>query len=661
MVYLLFFIASRAGMALFQLELLPSQLVGLIAEQSYNLVGLWKCGSPLLTSKLIRGVTRVDLKDDDWTSTSRWPKLLSSLTNLRSLSITREAMSYCPLPQDLSQAIRSLSPTLQELNLSFLYWDTALLNYDLETGEVIQTQYERGVSQWFDINSHFPALEKVAFIGATSLDFRTRDIAALPDTIFSIKLPRLDIVAGEDNLCALLPRKCESLVSIFLNLESAAKDTLPFFPPSLTHLEDLLINRASDVAYLPRRIETGRISFGNFPWDPVLAVNIPPLIDHLFISEIAANWSNWAEALPKRLRNLTLSSVASLICLDASLIALLPRTLTTLETTLSIDYTSLLKWSNSKGALPWPPELTTLGPDDQAVSHETLTHQQRHFLLPRSLTKLSTIWNDAPSVDWSGLPPSLASLIVNYKGQRIISFPKPPTHLTVVTAQGNFVRSSFNDFPSSLICLYCDTTTNFDMEANDCLRLPPNLESLLTSRWNLQFHLLPRSITRLSLTDVRVPPRTTAVLVEESLMALPPSIEMVSLSSLNWNQSISRFAILPQLLDLDCSKFGRFQPSALRSFAHSKHLISLKVVLTGFRNEADFEALVCLPHLGRLELGSEAEGDPIALAQVWPIRTWSIPPFIDKATFQQRFEDAESNLGFYPDPRISRLYAITES
>ena len=636
----------------FPLESLPGELLSIISDYSVNLVNLWKCGNHVLTAKLANGVTRVDLKDDDWTSTSRWPKLLSRLTNLRSLSIKRANGCLLPKSTDLSREIRSLSPSLRELSLSFRGWNEALHNFDLETGEVIWSQYERGVSPWFDLSSHFPCLERVVFGGEQSGDFQTHHIAALPETILSVTLPSAKIVAGENNLCALLPRKCESLIA-HLTLGSAAEDALTALPQSLTHLESIYLNRATDVALLPRGIKSGSISFQRFTWNSALAKAAPPLIDNIMIASLHHEYTTWAEELPRHLVIVTDLTHNFSFVLDATLAASLPRTLVQFRMPAPIDYTSLQNWQSSRnGVLPWPPGLAVLL-SDSPVENETLTRNQQHILLPRSLTSLKIlIEDDASHLDWSGLPQGLKTLHADYIRHNTLTLPTSPPNLTSLTLYGN-LQLSPGGWPS-LTCLHCSIDkTRSDIEYFRNTGFPSNLESLTIQHWSLNFHLLPKTLTKLQLQNIHIVEDIDAMAVENALLELPTSLQMLSLNALRSLPTMRRFALLPQLRELNCEGFGQFDSVVLHTLAQSRRLVTLRIQLESL-NQADLPALESMNSVTTLFLHLNTAFDAKELARVWPLRSKVTSPSVDREAFRQRYEEAESASFLYPDPRISK-------
>ena len=104
---------------MFELWRLPPELLGLVLDfhdVSSQVILLWKCGNRRLNINLASGVTFVALKDERWTSTSRYPKMLSSLVKLRHLSIQRGEGPLMPV-KELSIELQKLSGTLKTLRI----------------------------------------------------------------------------------------------------------------------------------------------------------------------------------------------------------------------------------------------------------------------------------------------------------------------------------------------------------------------------------------------------------------------------------------------------------------------------------------------------------------------------------------------------------------
>ena len=129
-----------------------------ISDLSPAVIALWKTGNSILNSKLAKSITHVSLKDEIWSSTSRWPTCLSKLQNLRHLSINRSNSYLMSSSAQLSAEIRQLSPKLQLLRLHSEDAPKAFFNYAADD-TIINTLYSKGSSRLFDMQAAFPTLE----------------------------------------------------------------------------------------------------------------------------------------------------------------------------------------------------------------------------------------------------------------------------------------------------------------------------------------------------------------------------------------------------------------------------------------------------------------------------------------------------------------------
>lgn len=107
------------------LNLFPSEILGLIlgnACSSYHIVRLWKCGNRLLNSKLVNGITFLDLESDS-TLTRRMPRLVLELRHLQHLSLSSlgtligDADVWCETIEKLPSCLKSLQLKLNSAEL----------------------------------------------------------------------------------------------------------------------------------------------------------------------------------------------------------------------------------------------------------------------------------------------------------------------------------------------------------------------------------------------------------------------------------------------------------------------------------------------------------------------------------------------------------------
>lgn len=177
-----------------QLAQLPGDVLAHILlgrDVSFSVITLWKTGNTLLTATLANSITYVNLKDIERTSTSRWPKCLSSLQNLQYLTINRSSGYLMGSEAQLSTEIRQLSPKLRLLCIESLDAVKAFFNY-ANGGSVIETLYDKGLSRLFDIQATFPALETLHAQGVDRGEpssFPAQDLCGLPDYLTFLYLP----------------------------------------------------------------------------------------------------------------------------------------------------------------------------------------------------------------------------------------------------------------------------------------------------------------------------------------------------------------------------------------------------------------------------------------------------------------------------------------
>lgn len=186
---------------IWNLASMPSEFLSLLLSGSCSHLALmlWKCGDTVLNTKLAHSVLEIDLKDKMWTSTSRYPKLLSSFTKLRYLSINRNGAPLMASSKDLSVELQKLPPTLLTLKIAGREAEEAFYNHapewTRENPAYVTVNYELGPSQLIDLQRIFPKLNTLEISGAAAstsglfLD-RQRDVQALTGISCFPALPR---------------------------------------------------------------------------------------------------------------------------------------------------------------------------------------------------------------------------------------------------------------------------------------------------------------------------------------------------------------------------------------------------------------------------------------------------------------------------------------
>lgn len=313
-------------------------------EASNIIVSLWKCGDKKLNELLSSGgCDTVMLKDSDPSSTSRWPRLLSHLYGLKSLSIERME-AYIQDPEALSFALRTLPPTIEHLKINCRGALEALFEM---TAKRIDGLIVHERSLW-DIAAAYPNLRTLGvgngmFVNHSSSPFSLLDILpVLPSTLISLHLA-IEEMSSSNLRTGKLP---SGLKEIKLDRCSPSLR----WPQSLTKIDGVI---ASEEDYLDclDHMPQGIADFSNKFWP----------------SETPLTGSTW-DALPKSLRSLALNggiddkSFPSLTWTEC-----LPQNVTHLE--FSVSRAPTLTWTLIQGL---PPTLIDLL--DVNINFEDIRH-----------------------------------------------------------------------------------------------------------------------------------------------------------------------------------------------------------------------------------------------------------------------------------------------
>lgn len=464
------------------LSQLPVEILAQILSSnwSYLVIELWKCGDKTLNHRLAhRGCLEVDLQDDTHHTTSRWPKMLTSLRHLRKLRIHRASSFLMPAEQ-LSIEVRKLAPTLEVLKLTCQDADLCLFNFDTTSTGHLASKYERGSSRLWDVTAYFPSLHTLRLsthiIESAYAPFSGGDLAALPSTLVDLSLSHVSLRGDKDSVqVESLPPNLENFRIQSWNALDASmssdsvRSVLTGLPPNLTRLSGLKLHRNEDLSALPRKLRRTVLLPGS--WCAQAACDIPPDVEHLEIMEIMKEageprrtWSSWINELPKNLTALSVGFICSLE-ISAEGVKALPRTLKSLEFRSSIHWPSIeaaLDESSDSSAL-WPPlrDLVLATPG-------SILFEERSFpllkYLPNTLNSaiLSTAFSDL-DLDFSQLPTSLSNLEM------------------YISRTGILQTTNEEQAPSNLRRLFIGFgSCNFSN-----LRLPPSLQELHLRFWRL--------------------------------------------------------------------------------------------------------------------------------------------------------------------------------
>lgn len=247
---------------------LPIELLQVICPFSEAIL-FWKCGSKRLMSKLANGITKVSLQDYRPMTTSRFPRCLHSFVKLKDLSIRRDIYRL-EEPDDLGNALRRLSPTLERLSLCFSGAEACFAEYgpidDLFNETDPSYEYSKPHRHIWSIKDTFPRLTTLVLEDSSleKTSWTSCDFDELPSQLTHLQLasqypieclsdydhfPKglltLDFVVQRNNViwtpeyCAALPRSLTSLGTCSA-ARSIEVDKLPYLPSSLTGLAVIL-------------------------------------------------------------------------------------------------------------------------------------------------------------------------------------------------------------------------------------------------------------------------------------------------------------------------------------------------------------------------------------------------------------------------------------
>lgn len=490
---------------------LPSELLDQIlwSERSFLVVELWKCGDKLLNHRLANGgCTQVSLADDRVYSKSRYPTMLRELRQLRSLNIRRPRGSLMG-PKLLFRELQLLTPLLESLTLESNDAVSSLLNYGKPLPKtphlwpLVSTQYLRGTSNFWDLQSFFPRLQTLGvFEGSfTAANYAGDDFAGLPSTLTSFKAPTARI-GGDYCRLTCLPEHLQELEAASSNSENRV-----LLPPSLTNIllhPTLHCPNIADMAALPRGL-TGTIEIDS-PVPDTLH-HLPPTITKLCIEDGYLSSPTLQGQWPPHLTEISISQhILFRSTWTASTLRILPRTLKILDLGAEFNDWKGVRDDLAAGKECWPPRLSELSicfHDDTAE-----TYEDKFFsLMPRTATtvrcRMFGQYYPEP-INLQLLPTGLRSLVVQFRfcptPPDWVAYQPLPRSLTVLELGGVSKFISPHPLPETLKILALNHSAERDFipeqliwpsqwalaEISLCCRLsaqflsslPPSLERL---------------------------------------------------------------------------------------------------------------------------------------------------------------------------------------
>ena len=620
------------------MPLLLSQLsidvLGLVLNHediSYTVLDLWKSGDVLLRVKLASAVTYLRLRDTNGDSTSRYPRLVSSLRNLRYFNISRGKLPLMTTSRDLSLELQKLS-SLYTLKIESAEANTCLLNHAPNWTPAspcyVANRYGPLTSSLVDMAAVFPSLKTLKLLGPEGA---LSTFAGLPPTLTSLEIPSMKPTAPA---LAALPRSLTKFKGT-MEAVSSASDWC-HAPLSLTSISQLASNQCPPMLQhtlsgldLGPDLRSGQLS-------------LPPDLRTLKIYGLEVDEdSPWTTHLPRKLESLKVYSA-----LTPTSVASLPPTLTALSAAFRDSF-------NNDGSGPfsldnafkfnWPPLLTDIDVDYvDAVFLASISIMpclkalRLHYsglkldgsILPRSLTKLHMGAAQSSLQILPGLPANLREIYITNcrvigpeSFQSFRSLPLQSLH------QG--------DFMAGVVPIF---------DYLEPIHLPSTLKYLAVACWNIAWEL-PPSLTTLRIHNLLGSNDSTDL---DPFKDFPPTLTHLEILVMQQTQILSKvsFSSLSRLRILSCPAI--VHSSILRAIPRSITQLHLHMSQL---DEADVPFLP--PRLVLCKIDIPSKDLPSNIGMYWPLSDfiWSR----DRQALEQyliRKVEAKDRSFAYPDPRV---------
>lgn len=539
------------------------QIIGL---SCLSVATLWCTGDPVLNKRLARCCTCVRTTDLASSTLKRWPRMLSSLTSLKTLILDVQDVS-----EDLGAVhsqLKELSHTLVHLELRF--WLASILPMansevideltstrrplNLLEPELIKTAIYLSHRACWSLRSYFPSLQHVSFIEkhpSFKPEFDTTSMDIFPSSLTTLNWT---MKLSKGSSLQYLP---QSLT--WLDFGDSPDEFTPgsdmVYPPLLTHLNGLLLATELQLAALPRSIVSGQWLWepktGHLDLSPGMLAALPPNMESLCGSYSLCNFSlptdHGASLLPRNLTSLSITTHA----FRSTDLMLLPRTLTFFDNALlQYDdiYATYLRLGPNEAQQIWPPKLARLS---LARKYGPVT-EDFFVVWPRSLTALLDVYVDSiktflDKACASCLPPNLISVsafAINVFPEHSIdikgTFPPQWRHLGLGGA--TFSISTIRKFPRELLTLHLIAHEIKKKDHSAFIgALPPKLETLAVGDfYNGAIPKLPLSVTSLIFSygvpkipynaDGSLPSGLTKIVVQGKALEFYAGQRQVSLS-----------------------------------------------------------------------------------------------------------------------------------
>lgn len=622
----------------FQLASLPPEILVQVLSQSssFLVVTLWKCGDSRVNRKLASNVTSVDLKDERWWTTSRYPKMLSKLPKLRSLTIRRASGPLLPV-EELETELKKLPSELQQLTIFATGLDRMLLFEATNDGISINER----MRNWLEL----PTTAQVEHYFPTLASLSTSNcVRPYPPALKEINLDNTNF---DSYTFQYLPHTIEAIHSVVWIPEPSNINAWSSLPPGVHTIGILDLGAfITDYSAFPANLRECR----DFSLENATAQTLETVPPHLstlglwYHSGCTIPCSSWA-AIPRTLTSLSVS-FDTLETLGSEVVAALPRTLIFLNASAGFDWADI-EAGLSRNANLWPSTLKSM---------KTIGEAGAFHLFPPSLVelKLST-YNRGPVGDFSPLPSGLLKLVLSASSSldedQEFTFPARLTKLKV-RANAPLSKASISRLPSNLtyLSLSLQESVKDMLELGDptmALLLPPGLTTLLIDGWAWSWlPALPRSLTRLSISEMTSYKDEMLAQELDLFSTLPTSLTDLSMSSSEELPTLSprSFSSLTNLRNLSVRGLGYIDSAVLGVL--SKRLVSLKMTLETLP-ASSCAFLPNMPNLEVLELGPRVDYHTLHAVMNWPDGAEHPNPKINS-----RRQAAKDRVNMYPDPRV---------
>lgn len=656
-------------------QLPGSVLAEIFSGEAYShlLIPIWKCGDSLLNQKLALNVHSIILKDERLASTSRYPKFISCLKNLRYLDINRYRAH---LISSLTEQVMLIGAKLDTLIISSAsYLDLALWpkrrappfhSHPCPSKIGFSTEEH---SKNLDLSACCPNLRTFRWT-----ELETEDgLVKLPDTITKLSIRYFYVSENTEwYIFAQLPRSLEifdTCIQLDQNFPPSLFTGAPVGLHTLTKLQFLLF--PSDFHSWPGSLVHCVLKpihpYPLLTWTNENIQSLPPWLNYIKMTQIDQHDFNrigniaWAAQLPSTLQTLIVSPGNSLPLHKSEFISSLPKTLTRLE---ALDFNSCRRWdiddpvhndpahclSHSSTSFEnhresWPPLLSIL--------KIPLSNVCQRFLdtLPPTLTALSCHYNDA-----SLSPPvGLSALDLGQRNSHIKIRLQQPLMLTYLATNsaslGNLSLPSLHTL--KLYNAFILLNGNIDLQIST-----PNLTTLKAAGCDSNLlNRLPSTLTSLRLSISSSEESIHHLCAAQDAFAhLPTGLKSMRLSMDCEDSHIPPLSApslskLSHLEKLKALCFPSFQPSTLRHLPPSCRVLELRL------SHLDELSARCLsPYLKKLKIyfdGEDTDEHELLLARNWPLE----PSFSQNSSLLAEIafnatKEARMRSFQTPDPRV---------